>query len=453
MGTSVAAPKPRDYGQETADTLAAQVKLAPALYSAEAMFQPGYNLLNLSNLQDFMLGTQAGTRTVDQVTPESSMRLKDAVQRGLVRKLPEESGLLGGLGKSLGIGGGVLGSALGPMGAVAGAVGGSALGKARAGGYELTDLGRQQGYSIVGKSLFKPQETKPVSFNVPNQRGLLDIYQNDIYPTLSRIEAADAETRRASDLASIQKYGQDYTAALLGANPQQKALLDEFNRQAMLELQAGQSLTSAEQRQAQQASRAAFAARGMGIGNQAVADEIFKSYQLGAQRQAQRRQFASGVFGMNQTATGDPFLQILGRPSQMLPQGMGFGQQGMAATQGLQMFNPESQYAGDIYNQRYQGQLAANTASAANRAALIGAGIQAAGSMAGSAMKFCWVAREVYGNYNPAWLEFRHWLLTRAPRWLVRLYARHGEAFAAYISDKPKLKRIIRELMDLAIAR
>jgi len=46
------------------------------------------------------------------------------------------------------------------------------------------------------------------------------------------------------------------------------------------------------------------------------------------------------------------------------------------------MFSPESQYAGDIYNQNYQGNLAASTASAKNRASLIGAGIGAMGQAA-----------------------------------------------------------------------
>ena len=50
------------------------------------------------------------------------------------------------------------------------------------------------------------------------------------------------------------------------------------------------------------------------------------------------------------------------------------------------MFSPESQYAADIYNQNYQGQLAARTATAKNRASMIGAGIGAFGKMTGSSV-------------------------------------------------------------------
>ena len=63
----------------------------------------------------------------------------------------------------------------------------------------------------------------------------------------------------------------------------------------------------------------------------------------------------------------------------------------------------------------------------------------------------CWVAREVYGPTNPAWLAFREWLLTKAPRWFRRLYIRHGEWFAGFISNKPRLKRVIRRWMDSRI--
>ena len=66
--------------------------------------------------------------------------------------------------------------------------------------------------------------------------------------------------------------------------------------------------------------------------------------------------------------------------------------------------------------------------------------------------QFCWVAREVYGDYNPKWLLFRHWLQTSAPRWLHDLYASHGQEFALWIHDKPLLKSGIRLLMDQAIS-
>ena len=63
----------------------------------------------------------------------------------------------------------------------------------------------------------------------------------------------------------------------------------------------------------------------------------------------------------------------------------------------------------------------------------------------------CWVAREVYGEANPRWQLFRAWLFADAPVWLRDAYIAHGEAFAAWIHDKPAVKAVLRALMDQAI--
>lgn len=63
----------------------------------------------------------------------------------------------------------------------------------------------------------------------------------------------------------------------------------------------------------------------------------------------------------------------------------------------------------------------------------------------------CWVAREVYGTGNPKWIIFRDWMLNRAPSWFRTLYLNHGTSFARFISNKPRLKGIIRRWMDSRI--
>lgn len=69
-------------------------------------------------------------------------------------------------------------------------------------------------------------------------------------------------------------------------------------------------------------------------------------------------------------------------------------------------------------------------------------------SMVGSAAGLlgCWVARKVYGNGNPRWLEFRSWLLNEAPADLRDLYLTHGSRIADRMSDGAKAR--IRVLMD-----
>jgi hypothetical protein len=76
-----------------------------------------------------------------------------------------------------------------------------------------------------------------------------------------------------------------------------------------------------------------------------------------------------------------------------------------------------------------------------------------AASGAQSYYLLCWVARAVYGAENPRWLMFREWLLEDAPKWFVRLYIRHGAAFADWLEGKNKLKAMIRRFMDGRIAK
>lgn len=102
-----------------------------------------------------------------------------------------------------------------------------------------------------------------------------------------------------------------------------------------------------------------------------------------------------------------------------------------------------------------------NWAQAPGATAVMGQGITAIGnklfdtaaSIGGSvAGGFCWVAREVFGPENVEWLEFRQWMVDEAPAWFVALYKRYGERFAAWISDKPKIKAAIRWWMRDRIA-
>ena len=65
--------------------------------------------------------------------------------------------------------------------------------------------------------------------------------------------------------------------------------------------------------------------------------------------------------------------------------------------------------------------------------------------------KFCWVAREVYGQGDPRWYAFRIWLKYKAPKWLYNLYGKYGEDYARFISNKPALKWITRKLMDRVV--
>lgn len=151
----------------------------------------------------------------------------------------------------------------------------------------------------------------------------------------------------------------------------------------------------------------------------------------------------------------DPFQALLGRGGgNALQQGQSvFGQAGYGLQSGPQYLNPEaglgyiSQMAANDANM-YGAQLAAD----ANRSAGLFGGIGAlGGGLLSNASLFCWVAREVYGPTNPAWLQFREWMFNESPQWFFDLYRKYGERFASWISNKPRLKGIIRKWMDSKI--
>tara|TARA_R100000315_G_C5235404_1_gene147163 strand:- start:2480 stop:3343 length:864 start_codon:yes stop_codon:yes gene_type:complete len=218
---------------------------------------------------------------------------------------------------------------------------------------------------------------------------LLNLYET----SQRRLGALDRETlaaQREADISAIEDYGtramQGYRAAADAANPEQAALMAELNKQALSDLQLGGQLNASEQRDLQQAARGAQAARGFGYGINDAAIESWAQMQGSDQRRRQRQGFAQSMAGLNQSNSVDPFMAILGRPSSMTPAMTGsFVGQAQGFNPGA-MFSPESQYAADIYNQNYQGQLAARTATAKNRASMIGAGIGAFGKMTGSSV-------------------------------------------------------------------
>jgi hypothetical protein len=165
---------------------------------------------------------------------------------------------------------------------------------------------------------------------------------------------------------------------------------------------------------------------------------------------------------IEEQTTLDPFRAILGnaRGGSLQAGGQVFGQAGYGLQSGPQYLNPEaglgyiSQMAANDANM-YAANVSANASRNAGLMGGLGAlggglaqGVGAAGSVGAF---FCWVAREVYGPANPAWLQFREWMFTESPNWFFKLYAEYGERFAQWISDKPRIKSIIRKWMDSKI--
>jgi len=124
----------------------------------------------------------------------------------------------------------------------------------------------------------------------------------------------------------------------------------------------------------------------------------------------------------------------------------------MAGFRGAQnatnLYGSEADYLARSYGAYVQAQATTNAANSTPQ--YLNAGANLIGSVAPAGF-FCWVAREVYGEDNPKWLQFREWMLTKASDNLRNFYIEYGERIAESIRNKPKIKSIIRKWMDSKI--
>lgn len=240
---------------------------------------------------------------------------------------------------------------------------------------------------------------------------------------------------------------QGLTAAEASGLAQMRADEEKLNR-----LRQG-ILSPEDIRTATQGAREAYGARGQVFAPGAIGAEILNREAIRQQREDQARaayqQSMGNVLNVANLQTGNIF-----QPISSLLSGT---------------FNPLGAYPADVYGTNVNAALARDIAQKNYEAALESAKISGAaqssaaktsaagdigGALLGAALPklipaiFCWVAREVYGEHNPRWQMFRHWMLTRAPRWFVRLYLRYGEKFAKWLKRNPWLKPMIRRWMD-----
>lgn len=242
------------------------------------------------------------------------------------------------------------------------------------------------------------------------------------------LQAAASETGRGTALGQLGVQGTQAElarAGMLGQFEQAKTQAGLNIAQqlgAFEQAQAQTALQEAQQRAAMaQATSGARLAQGQQLGNLALA---------GTQGQisAQQASFnAQEALRANEEARRAEAFGYPERQLQILQQALGFFPNPITQTQTQrQTLGPM-----DIISR-----LGGTAATGASAYALL-----------------CWVAREVYGAENPRWLMFRHWVITDAPKWFLRLYIKYGEKFAAWISNKPTLKNAIRAFMDRKIQK
>ena len=274
------------------------------------------------------------------------------------------------------------------------------------------------------------------------------------------LQREELQLQRESDVGALREFAPQVVEAYRAADPYSAQLADLAQRQAETLYAEGEGELSAERRRmAEQAARMGSLARGRIGDESSIAAELLGREQVRSALRAEARQAGGQAFGMQRQMAGDIGSVLLGRPSAAIGLGgqvLGQAQAGAAGPMGPQLFDPNvginmalQQRGQDVTFQGMQAQ-----AKAAGQAGIMGAvgGIaQGIGAAGGVGTFFCWVAREVYGIDNPAWLQFREWMLNDSPSWFRKLYIKFGERFATFISNKPRIKLIIRKWMDTRI--
>jgi hypothetical protein len=283
---------------------------------------------------------------------------------------------------------------------------------------------------------------------------------------------------------------------------QTEQLRNTIEQEALNQLRLGSTIGAEERRGYEQAIRGAQTARGNIFG---LGPAVQEAAQLGAAGEARKlarfgaaQQFLGSGETTGAAAARDLLLRdniqqsrlgaasgfVAGGPSIYNLANQRLGQQnaqfqgyiqanqsmpGSFQTQGApanfyQTTNPEipvqlSGQAGQIYNttQNAQASMYGSQVDALSRVAAanslpnyLNAGANLISGIAPKGL-VCWVAREVYGEDNPKWLQFREWILTKASDNLRNFYIKYGERIAESIRNKPKIKSIIRKWMDSKI--
>lgn len=266
--------------------------------------------------------------------------------------------------------------------------------KAETAGTLLAQLEMEKGigdFSKVGPRIdierqYRPQYTQLDLDNAKlaltgdkGNNGLLAI-MGQYGPDLARINQESLSAQRAGDIADVGRLAGASRTAYEQLNPEGAALLHRINSLRQEEMDNPYSMTASQRREAEQNVRGSQAARGFGYG---PADAFTEAMYLGDRQRGlynERLQGAAQTIGLNQSFYGDPFQQILGRPSGSSPQGL---YQQAAGIGPQQVFDPYNGYFGEAYASNANAQNAANISQKNNQAAITGAIFGGLGSLGG----------------------------------------------------------------------
>ena len=465
-GSSPKMPPPIDQGKSMGEYMFGQgftsyqgitdPRLQDRLIGAERTYRPQYTALELADIGVMARGLQGGKDSIQYQRLEAELAGLKAGQEvasasSAERRayLEEQADII--YGKT---------DEKGPWGK---AMGTYATGKSRPSTGKGIDPNEAKRQAFINASMGTGIEDRAARIgeieaelvrleDMPDTPGLFDLLEEQSRRA-GVLQREELQLQRESDVGALQEFAPQVVEAYRAADPYSTGLADMASRQAETLYAEGEGELSPERRRmAEQAARMGSLARGRIGDESSIAAELLGREQVRSGLRAEARQAGGQAFSMQRQMAGDIGSVLLGRPSAAIGLGgsvLGQAQAGAAGPMGPQLFDPNvginmalQQRGQDVTFQGMKAQ-----AKAAGQAGTM----EAVGTVAAAAMMFCWVAREVYGIDNPKWLEFREWMLNDSPSWFRKLYIKFGERFAAFISNKPRIKSIIRKWMDTRI--
>jgi hypothetical protein len=318
--TTVQTAPPRDYGQESRDTLSSQIQLAPELYRSEAEFQPKYTQLALQNAETALMGGGGQAGLIDlyrRINPQLSQISADSNTAQRTADIRDVENLGARASQAFLDANPELKAQLDRATAMQNQGPGS--------GQTMLE---QQLKSGVNFANLQPDRLSAQQLSTPSALQANQVTAQPVNPYDSiRVDGGPAINAMTVNGPSIRA-GEIQGGALQDRLTQQamdagpSAISQRLQQAALDAMQQGGQLSEQEMRDATQATRAAYAARGMGLGDQAALGEVqnrlinqrqrqLENLGLAGQinqqllgEQAANRGFAQGVLGQNVAIQG-----------------------------------------------------------------------------------------------------------------------------------------------------
>lgn len=258
----------------------------------------------------------------------------------------------------------------------------------------------------------------------------------DALPTILGIDT----TTRTANLNDLTNLGPGYVSAIKASNPGQTALTDQLTKTATDQLKLGSTIDPDTSSKITSAVRTNWANRGLGDSMPAGLDEALQLFGGGQNLLNQRESAAGQAATLNANLYEDPLLSLFGSNAgaPAMAAGVAGGSTNLVSPSDLE----------SLFSGVYSAKNAANTANANIDASLCGSSIGALGSVADGALA-CWAAREIFGAHDGKWMQFRQWVLTKAPEKFRKFYLRHGREWAERLRSASVGTRIaVRHWME-----